>query len=72
MVVQGFEPVNHTLTEIIEFCEKMEYSEGMTRAQNAHNQHKGQYARISDPNGCDDDTGILMSAKPSPRGREKK
>jgi hypothetical protein len=72
MVVQGFEPVNHTLAEIIEFCEKMKYSEGMTRAQNAHNQQKGQYARNSDPNGCDDNTGTLLSAKPSPGGSEKK
>jgi hypothetical protein len=72
MVVHGFEPINHTLSEIIEFCEKLEYSEGMTRSQNAQNNNSTKCKQAySDPNGCDDNTGLSLAAKPS-QGSGKK
>jgi hypothetical protein len=43
MVEQGFIPIQHTLAEIIEFCEKMEYAEEMIGPiKNKNNSSQGQ------------------------------
>jgi hypothetical protein len=68
IVQQGFVPVDHTLAEIIEFCEKMEYAERMTgqnNSQNNQNNRKtGQHAE-ADPVGGDSNTGAFLRVKTS-------
>jgi hypothetical protein len=52
MAEHGFIPVNHTLTEIIEFCNKMEYAEQMTGINNSQkNQKTGQHAEADSESG---------------------
>jgi hypothetical protein len=74
MAEQGFVPVNHTLTEIIEFCNKMEYSEEMTGINNSqnnqNNQKTGQHAKAESASG-DTLTGALLHMK-TPQGVSKK
>jgi len=75
MVEQGFVPVDHTLAEIVEFCEKMEYAEEMTgrnNSQNNQNNRKtGQHAEADSASG-DTHTGALLHAKTSQRGSKKR
>jgi hypothetical protein len=74
MAEQGFVPVNHTLTEIVEFCNKMEYAEEMTginNSQNNQNNRKtGQHAEADSASG-DTLTGAILHAK-APQGVSKK
>jgi hypothetical protein len=74
MAEQGFVPVNHTLTEIVEFCNKMEYAEEMTginNSQNNQNNRKtGQHAEADSESG-DTYTGAILHAK-APQGVRKK
>jgi hypothetical protein len=76
MVEQGFIPIQHTLAEIVEFCEKMEYAEEMIGTpnklkNNSFERTKGQNAE-ADPSGGDFNAGSLMNAKPSQGGGRKK
>ena len=71
MAEQGFVPVNHTLTEIVEFCNKMEYAEQMTGINNSQkNQKTGQHAEADSASG-DTYTGAILHAK-APQGVSKK
>ena len=71
MAEHGFVPVNHTLTEIIEFCNKMEYAEEMTGKNNSQNNQKtGQHAEADSVSG-DKLTGAILHAK-TPRGGNNK
>ena len=76
MVEQGFIPIQHTLAEIVEFCEKMEYAEEMIGTpnkpkNNSFERTKGQNAE-ADPSGGDFNAGSLMNAKPSQGGGRKR
>ena len=74
MAEQGFVPINNTLTEIVEFCNKMEYAEEMTginNSQNNQNNRKtGQHAEANSASG-DTNTGAILHAK-APQGVSKK
>ena len=71
MAEQGFVPVNHTLTEIIEFCNKMEYAEEMTGKNNIQNNQKtGQHAKANSVSG-NKLTGAILHVK-APQGVSKK
>jgi hypothetical protein len=74
MVKQGFVPIQHTLAEIIEFCEKMEYAKEMIGTnKNKNNSSQGQKGQNAeaDPNGGDSYTGSLSNAKTSKGGTKK-
>ena len=71
MAEQGFVPVNHTLTEIVEFCNKMEYAKEMTSINNSQNNRKtGQHAEADSASG-DTHTGAILHTK-TPQGVSKK
>ena len=71
MAEHGFVPVNHSLAEIIEFCNKMEYAEEMTGKNNSQNNQKtGQHAEADSVSG-DKLTGAILHAK-TPRGGNNK
>lgn len=76
MVEQGFIPIQHTLAEIIEFCEKMEYAEEMVGTPNKtkNNSYQGKSGQNAeaDPSGGDHYTGSLQNAKPSPGSSRKR
>jgi hypothetical protein len=66
MAEQGFVPVTHTLTEIVEFCNKMEYAKEMTGRNNSqnnqNNQKTGQHAKAGSASG-ETLTGALLHMK---------
>lgn len=71
MAEHGFVPVNHSLAEIIEFCNKMEYAEEMTGKNVSQNKGKtGQHAE-ADQNGGENNSGVILHAK-NPRGGSQK
>jgi hypothetical protein len=71
MAEQGFVPVNHTLTEIIEFCNKMEYAKEMTGRNNSQNNQKtGQHAKANSVSGKTL-TGALLHMKTPQRVSKK-
>ena len=71
MAEQGFVPVNHTLTEIVEFCNKMEYAKEMTGRNNSQNNQKtGQHAEANSVSGKTL-TGALLHAKNPQRVSKK-
>jgi hypothetical protein len=47
MAEQGFVPVTHTLTEIVEFCNKMEYAKEMTGRNNSQNNQNNKKNRAA-------------------------
>ena len=65
MIMHGFDPANHTIQEFIEFCERIEFSEGNER-QAQLKETKSQ----TDQNGST--TGGKRRAKSSERGESKK
>jgi hypothetical protein len=72
MAEQGFVPVNHTLAEIVEFCNKMEYAEEMTGRNNSQNNQKtGQHAEADSASG-ETLTGAILHAKTPQRGNKKR
>ena len=71
MAEQGFVPVNHTLAEIVEFCNKMEYAEEMTGRNNSQNNKKtGQHAKADSASGKTL-TGAILHVKTPQRGNKK-
>ena len=70
MAEHGFVPINHTLMETIEFCEKMEYAEEMTGKNVSPNQNNnrktGQHAE-ADLDSGEHKFGAILHAK-VPRG----
>ena len=71
MAEQGFVPVNHTLTEIVEFCNKIEYAKEMTGRNNSQNNQKtGQHAKADSASG-ETLTGAILHAKTPQRGNKK-
>jgi hypothetical protein len=66
MAEQGFVPFNHTLTEIVEFCNKMEYAKEMTSINNSQNNQNnrktGQHAKADSASG-DTHTSAILHAK---------
>jgi hypothetical protein len=66
MAEQGFVPVNHdTLTEIIEFCNKMEHAEEMTGINNSQSNRKiGQHAKADSASGNTHTSAILHVKAP--------
>ena len=76
MVEQGFILIQHTLAEIIQFCEKMEYAKEMVGTPNKtkNNSYKGKSGQNTkaDPSGGDLHTGSLQNAKPSPESSRKR
>jgi len=75
MVEQGFIPIQHTLAEIIEFCEKMEYAEEMIGpSKNKNNSSQGQKGQNAeaDPSGGDSNSGSLSNAKTSQGSKNKR
>jgi hypothetical protein len=74
MAEQGFVPVNHTLTEIVEFCNKMEYAEEMTSNNNSQNnqnkQKTGQHAKADSASG-DTLTGAVAACEGSSWSKKK-
>jgi len=62
-------------TETVKCCEKMKYAEAMTGRNNSHNKQNnrktGQHAEADSASG-DNNTGALLHAKTSQRGREKR
>jgi hypothetical protein len=65
MIMHGFDPANHTIQEFIEFCERIEFSEG-NEQQAQLKETKSQ----TDQNGST--TGGKWCAKSSERGKSKK
>ena len=53
MILQGFEPIDHSLDELIEFCERLEFSEDLvntTHAGNGKNRGKSDDEKTSKRN----------------------
>jgi hypothetical protein len=69
MAEHGFVPVNHTLIEMIEFCNKMEYAEEMTGKNVGQNDNRktGQHAEADSESG-ERNTGAILHAKTPRRG----
>jgi len=69
MAEHGFVPVNHTLIEMIEFCNKMEYAEEMTGTNVSQNEIRktGQHAEADSESG-ERNTGAILHAKIPRRG----
>ena len=75
MAEHGFVPVNHSIAEIIKFCNKMEYAEEMTgrnNSQNNQNNRKtGQHAKANSASG-ETLTGALLHVKTPQRVSKKR
>ena len=68
MVKQGFIPRNHTVSEFLEFCEKLEYSEKLLGGP-ANGTDKGEKPKLGRAGG-DHETGPIGAAKTPPGGKK--
>jgi len=62
MIIHGFDPLNHTVAEFVEFCERMEYAE-------ADGSNDGTKSKTDSKNGKN---GAKSPAKSSDEGHNKK
>ena len=69
MNLHNFRPMAHTLTEIVEFCERIENSEQMNGIEYKNKNKKGTRSE-ADPRGSET-TGALSHAKSSRGGKNK-